>query len=293
MRKAITHLILALFFHLPVLDAPFQAYPCENILLENNQILFSKERAPILLSFVSEQRIIQRGNCGPPKPYVGYFPDSKIGFLDFDNNAFCGIDRPGKDHLIETGFKEVKARFLNHGFSIFVMIKRKEYEFQFDTSYTGTFCMEYKESIPFLKENHRTIEGVSNDFIYNNKWITINKLYYSATVTVSDGVKYSKVGMGFIKGFNWIVDTKQKKVYIKKNNIGLDTQIHIKPYVAEVRNGQLVICSKDTRARTYNLQDVIATINGADVNAQNICAMAELLSVTDWQSLDIKVAPPQ
>jgi hypothetical protein len=297
MKTFILLLILSFVFNQPVENPWPRSEARENIVLEDNRILFSIDRIPIFLSFEPsqpERKIEDNNNCLTNHPYQNFFPNSKIGLLNFDTRSFCGIVKEKKDSLILTGFKEIKSRFKNHGFSIFATIKRKEYEFQFDTGYTGTFCIEYKKTIPFLKESHQTIEGVSNDFIYNDKWITINKLYYSSTITVSNRVKLSKVGMGFIKGFNWIVDTKQKKVYFKKNSIGLDTQRRIKPYAVQIKNNQLVICSKDTKAHMYKLEDVIIAINGEYVNAENICAMAKMLAVTqDWQTIKIEVVRTQ
>jgi hypothetical protein len=195
-------------------EEAFSSQACENIELSNNRIFINLQ--------IGDKPQISLLDFDKISPV--YFRKKMGCHLDFDNRQLCNVSEKKLQEFINANdYKEIKSKFRSQSFSFFIIIKRKEYEFLFDVGFAGSFQMPYKESIPFLKEAHQKIETKSNiDFVYNNKSISFNGIYYSSAVTISNSDKQQIVGMGFIKGFNWLIDTNNKKVYIKKNTLSLD-----------------------------------------------------------------------
>ncbi|HLA55412.1 MAG TPA: hypothetical protein VK623_04895 [Flavobacterium sp.] len=194
-------------------EAAFSSQACENIELDNNRIFINPQigaKKKSLLDFNKTSAVCFRKKTGC--------------HLDFDNQQLCSLsEKKLQEFLNSSDYKEIESKFRGQSFSFSILIKRKEYEFLFDPGFAGSFRMPYKASIPFLKEAHQNIESQSSiAFVYNNKSISFNGIYYSSAITISNAVKQQSVGMGFIKGFNWLIDTNNKKVYVKKNALSLD-----------------------------------------------------------------------
>lgn len=230
------------------------------------------------------------GNCKSPpiSGRIGYdfFRKSqKVFKLDFDEPALAVTDEP-----VEKEYQEIKSDFRADGIYITVMLKWKTYQLKFDTGYSGTIFMSDKDAARFIREACKDYESLDGNYaVYPNKWITINGNYYNAPVTVANrGV--SRIGMGFLKGFNWIIDFRRHKVYLRKNSISLDAQNVFPPdYIADIQNGRLKITTKHTKAKQFQLGEAIEMVNGIRVTAENICEMKALLSATpNWDMLNIQ-----
>lgn len=217
-------------------------------------------------------------------------PKSKFVHIDFDKKAICQTTKENVQTLLESGYKEIQSDFHKSGFSIYVLIRWKAFKFRFDINSTDAFSMEFNENIPFFKETHLSEEGKSVRHIYNNKWISVNKINYSSAITISENSD-TTVGMGFIKAFNWIIDRQNRKVYIKKNAVPMATENqHAKSYKAGVENGKLLIISRNARFRKYHIGNEIVSVNNVAVSSQNICEMLHFLSETpDWNTIDIRI----
>jgi len=140
--------------------------------------------------------------------------------------------------------------------SIFVTINDVEYKFKMDTGYNGSFSIPYKKDLNFLDETHQSFEGNlyrtlsgttknTTDYFFNDKTIAFQSTQYKTTITVSQSIKAQNVGMGFIKGFNWIIDAKNKKLYVKKNQHEIDTKSsYSKKYIIVAENHNIKIMAK-------------------------------------------------
>ena len=173
-------------------------------------------------------------DCEKIESNWGKLLKAKISCLfDFDKMELCSLSAETLKDLIQTqGYEEIKANFKSYSISIFVTIKWKEYGVTFDPMYEGMFVMPYNQKIPFIKEKYETREiqftnSKGNpvkafDFLYKNKAVYFNGNGYNSEIVVSHKTKKAMIGMRFIKGFNWIIDTAHKKVYVKKNSVSLD-----------------------------------------------------------------------
>jgi hypothetical protein len=224
-----------------------------------------------------------------------FFRKSNTAYLfNFDEQSLCSLNRESIEGLLKNGYKEIRSNFGQDGISVFVNIKWKPYEFIFDTGYSGAFSFAYNDDIAFVKEIHQTLETGrdSADFIYNNRFISVNGINYSASVIVAKPAKKTKMGMAFIKGFHWLIDFRKEKVYLLKNAIGLDTQsIYLHDYYVAPKNGKLVIISRNIKSTKFKLGDTITAVNDKKVTPENICDIENLLAKTaDWQILKIETA---
>jgi hypothetical protein len=170
-----------------------------------------------------------------PKPAGGVQPIGYLGFdflekaatnyhLDFDNGSICSNVEDIPAFAKSKGYREIKTRFTATGFSIFAKVKWKEYEFAFDTGYTGGYSMCRNDGLPWFKDHHQTIrDSISGSDIgyYATMPVNFNGINYQPGIAVSESPG-RRVGIGFIKGFNWLIDLRRKKVYVRKSSLPID-----------------------------------------------------------------------
>lgn len=234
--------------------------------------------------------------------FFGY--DEYVTVMDFDKLTISNYKNERLNELIQEGYSEVKSEFKDRWLSIFVTINGTEYKFKLDTGYNGSFSIPFKKDLDFLNEEHQSIQGNlyrtltgttknNTDYFFNDKEMSFNNANYKTSITASQSIKAQNVGMGFIKGFNWIIDAKNKKLYAKKNTIEIDTKSNYsKKYFIVAENHKLKIMAKNALETKFNVGDEITVINNTKVTPENICEMQELLRNTeDWNSLKIEVIP--
>jgi len=257
----------------------------------------SGESVKVNNSFFSDIAIPRRPNGGDwceTHGTVGYefFRKSKQIFMfDFDELTLCNLNSQTLSSYLDQNYVPIEGEFCKDGLYIIVSIKWKRYKVKFDTGYTGSLFINTAEATPFIKEaskDYITIDGKLS--VYPNKWVTIGKNYYNSTIQVSENGD-SRIGMGFIKGFNWIIDFKKHKIYLKKNSVSLDSQnIFPSEYAASLIDGRLTISSKFEKANRFGLGDVITSVNGAAVTDENVCEIQALLHRTkNWDDLQIEI----
>lgn len=286
---------ILLFFLFPLLMAG-QNVPCESILFIGGKIALSqKSGLPVLLTTGMQEPGKQYDECGEflsgRRDYSVFSKGKKRYHFDFENQLLCELGEKAMADLLKSGYAEIDSDFSRQGVSIHLGIRRKDFAFRFDTGYKGSFCIASHDNIPFIKDNHQSVENIrgTTDLIYANKWISMNGVYYSGAATVSK-IKTSKVGTGFLKGFDWVIDFDKQKVYFKKNGISLEAADR-KTYETEVLEGKITVVSKNSKAKQYQLGDVITAVNGKKVTPENSCEIQELLmKTTDWEALEIETA---
>jgi hypothetical protein len=211
--------------------------------------------------------------------------------IDFDASTLCCINDQQKTTLLQRDYHETKSDFRKDGLYITVIIRRKSYNLKFDTGYDGTISMTSDNAEPFIKEACKTYQSIDGNFsIYPNKWVTISGSYYNVAVSVSGG-ETSRLGIGFLKGFNWIIDFKAQKVYVKKNSVGLDSENDFPPdFQAKAINGKLTVTCKSANATKFGLGSEITKVNGTLVTNENICELQAIIERSgNTNTLDIEL----
>jgi hypothetical protein len=231
--------------------------------------------------------------------------EHKTGYLlNFEAGQVCNLKPAELAAAIAQGYEAVKAKVGYSDITIYVMIDGIEYAFKFDTGYNGSFMMPYdKDKIGFLNDAHRskegmlarTVSGISTgkESSYNKK-ITLGGKNYATEITVSESIKSQVAGMGFIKAFNWIIDGKNKKVYIKKNAVAPDEQSEIvHDYYAVEDAGKLLVASRSVGSNDFEVGDEIIKVNDEEVTGSNLCALKKLLNEKEnWKALKVKTRKP-
>lgn len=220
-------------------------------------------------------------------------------FFDFDNL----ILKSSKDLINEKGFSEIKSKFFNNHFAIYLNVNGNEEPFLFDTgnlaypliigSNSKIKPSNYTE---FLGSESVVVSGKleSNSRYSNDNEVLIGDFKMNVPICFLSKKmeKYNNMGLDFIKYFNWIVDYKNNKVYVKRNN-ALNEKKDIIPkynYLSMITNNQLKIISKLKSESRLNINDQIISVNSQKVTPENICEMQELLNSTnDWNSLQIEI----
>jgi hypothetical protein len=277
----------------------------------NNNLVSGSKKAFLVLPIYNQS--MSQYDCIPSDSkndkiglygYDFFGDDDYVTVMDFDKLAISNYKNERLNELIQGGYHEIKSEFDDRWLSVFVTINSVEYKFKIDTGYNGSFCIPFKKDLNFLNEAHQSIEGNlyhtltgttknKTDYFFNDKELVFNNSNYKTVLTISQSIKAQNVGIGFIKGFNWIIDFKNKKLYVKKNGLELDTKSsYTKKYIIVAENHKLKIMAKNTLETKYNVGDEITAINYTKVTPENICEMQDLIRKTeDLNTLNIEVIP--
>lgn len=228
-----------------------------------------------------------------------FFKGNGIYHFDFDNLKLCKLSRQDlKSVLDDENYSEIKSSFKNHYLEIVVSINWTDYRFRFDTSGKEMFSMPSHKKISFEKEHFIRCNKIYKEdlslaheiLIYPFTKIYINDTGYSASVHVGDDVDYNSVGMGFLKGFNWVIDYENNKVYYKKNLLSLDDPF-ISGYSTSIIGSKIIIDQAPKTALDFKVGDEISSVNEVSLSSDNICEMQSVLENTsDFKSLKIVVS---
>jgi len=274
-----------------------------------NNLVNSVNKAFVVLPIYSES--IQRYDCiniekkDLPIGIYGYdllSSDDISTVIDFDELTITNINNEEVHNSLKNGFQEVKSEFSSRWFSIFVLINGIEYNFKFDTGFTGDFTIPYNNRINFLNEKHLSFEGNlyhtvtgksqnKKDYFFDEKTVSFNNTNYEAIVALSNSITSQNVGIGFIKGFNWIINYKDKKVFVKKNGVKIDKKSFFpNNYIVVAENHKLKIIAKNSDEEKFNVYDEITAVNNRKITPDNICEIKNLLNTTtDWSILNIEI----
>ena len=97
--------------------------------------------------------------------------------------------------------------------------------------------------------------------------------------------------MQFIQRFDWFYDRVKNDLYYKPRDVE-ENQFNIdQPYRVLATNDGLMIVSRIVDDKnTLKFGDIITSVNGEKITAENICYYNELLNNTlDWNQLEIEI----
>lgn len=210
----------------------------------------------------------------------------RIWLFDFDALQLCPIESDTIEFLERTGYDKIKSRVTSDGISIEIEIRRQRHWVKFDFGFDSLLMLKFDENLPFFKEEHSVVQSLDGTFsVYPNKAIKFNETYYSASVLLG---RESKVGIGFLKGFNWIIDMRNRTVYIKKNGVSIDSSNEYQNRTV-VKNGVLIVSASDQSKSKFHVGDTISKIDSQTVTAENACEWAARLNgVSTWKSFNIE-----
>ena len=272
--------------------------------LSINDSLFSSHNK--VFTVIDNSSMRSKDDCDPGVKFVGLygrdlFKNNKtILLLDLQGKKLCNVTDKTLTNLLRDGYQEIKSKFNMWGTTVYVTINGKEYPFGFDTGFNGTFTMPADNNAGFVNEPHISYEGMAAitvtgiekglTDIYQGKEISFNGTKLTSTITVSSTIKVQNMGMAFMKGFNWIVDYKHKKIYSKR--LTTEESLEMKfayNYVPKILNNKLIVVLRKSGMTDYDIGDEIISVNGEAVDDHNKCELLQvLIKNSDWKTLNVK-----
>ncbi len=248
--------------------------------------------------------------CQSKEEYKGivgldvFLGEGSVLQLDFTNKKICNIGTSEINDLIRNGYVALKSQCKSKKIYIYITVDGKEYQFKLDTGFSGSLVIPYADDLNFSKYHSITLEGELFKTIANNT-MGIDNYYEDVPLNVGDGnnnsiiqvsqtIKVQNAGMKFIKGFDWIIDYNNNKVYVKRNLNKIDANFNknVFHYITAVKEDRLFISAKQQQLKEFNLNDEIILVNKQKVTPDNICQLQELLNSTkDWKTIELGVIP--
>jgi hypothetical protein len=222
--------------------------------------------------------------------------------LDFSSNKICNISNVQLEELfLKSQFELVKSKCKYSQIILYLTIEGKDYPFKLDTGYSGSIIMPYNEKLNFKNEKKLELEGSifqtisshtnGKELIYEKMPISFAGENFESKVNVSTSIKAQNIGIEFIKGFDWLIDYNNNKVYVKRNQNKIESAFTRKvSYYVKANQDQLKIVVKEKSQTQYQLGDQIIAVNNQKVTAENNCELQDLLNKTeDWSTLQLEV----
>lgn len=233
-----------------------------------------------------------------------FFIDSAVLQLDFTNKKICNIESKEISNIIGNGYNELKSECKAKKIYIFITVDGKEYKFKLDTGFSGSLVIPYSDKLDFTKYSKITIEGEmlrsiasttnGEENFHEDVPVSFNNSNLNTIFQVSNTLKVQNMGMRFIRGFDWIIDYKNNKVYVKRNNNKIDAYLNKNAfkYIVSENFRKLVVSAKQKQLTKYNLGDEITSVNKQKITPENICEMQNLLNNSqDWNNIELEIIP--
>jgi predicted aspartyl protease len=224
----------------------------------------------------------------------------KIIELNFNNSTISLINKK----------EDIKSKFFNYQEieSDFTMLKNpsiflsmngvsKPIKFLLDTGFDYSIHLNSKLANKIEKDSISAFSGISGALTLKqeiNKKNKISMKFYTTILKFNDlkirtlagtssNIKFNIVGMEFIKKFNWIIDFKNKKIYVQKNkdynsNFGFNKKIYNKDIIFGIINNKITIISKNIKDKKYKVGDYIISVEGMKITDKNICSNLDKLN---------------
>jgi hypothetical protein len=230
--------------------------------------------------------------------------EKKTMFLDFSNHKICLYDSLSFDTsqyvLVESSITKGNVIY------IYITINNIKQKFLFDTGCPYYFMLNKKQAIPIVK-NDLLLDGsfasthngiiTTDTSIIRKEMIHLSPVdslaVYSFYMSHLDG---NLAGILFISQFDWIIDTKNGKIYAKSiNNVNNDSTATITTdrdfvYIVAAMNNRLTIVNRIlSNNPIYPLGAKIKSVNGEDITSENICSYRDLLNNTsNWEVFQLE-----
>lgn len=221
--------------------------------------------------------------------------------LDFSNGKLRMQNM--EDTLDLTGYTEAKCKFSKLGIIyVYLTIDGKERKCLFDTGNSlgvllkdkGRIRHPHEGDIPVEGSYARTASGNSSQqrYVVNlNETVTLGETSVNTPVYFVEDLSMDNIGIDFIAHYDWVFETIHDKVYYKPRISDLKPlQMH--PYALTTTGGQLTILNRRTDMNPqFEVGDVIKSVDGVKITADNICDYFDMLIKTDdWSAFKIETA---
>lgn len=251
-----------------------------------------------------------RNDCATSNSFTGimgmdlFFEKGFSLQLDFSSGQVCNLNEEQlQRNLLGNSYQLVKSKCKANQIFVFLTIEEKEYPFKLDTGYTGNIILPFDAKRTFKNPNKTELVGAvfqtisshtsGKEWIYEKMPLLFGTYDLSAKINVSSSIKAQNIGIDFIKAFDWLIDYNHNKVYVKRNQNPVESQLSRKiSYYTKVIQDRLLIVVKEKSQTQYQLGDQIIAVNGQKVTVENQCELQDFVNKTDdWTSLKLEVLP--
>ncbi len=220
--------------------------------------------------------------------------------LDFTNSKMSLLD---KGYVIDTNeYKPVEGHYFQSIPFIKISIDGRVYECIFDTGNQAGILLKDTERIAMIKDSDYAYEGsyglAASGATKGQKFIVApeENVILSGTssknfVLYVENISFNNVGLGFIKNYDWILDTENQKIYAKNRYLNYKRPTAESDYRSTIIDNNIVIINRlMNNSPKFNVGDIIDSVDGVPVNEENICEMQEKLNkASDWSKLSVTV----
>jgi predicted aspartyl protease len=224
----------------------------------------------------------------------------KIIALNFDNSTIILIDSKEDIKFNFPNCNEIESKFsMVKNPSIFLSINgvSKPIKFLLDTGFDYGVHLNSKLANKVKKDSISTFTGISGPLTitgeineknrismeFYNTILKLNELKIKTPALTSSNINRNIVGMEFIKKFNWIIDFKDKKIYVEKNkgydlDLNFNHKVYNKDVLFRVIKNKITIISKNIKDKKYKVGDYIISVEGMKITDKNICSNLDKLN---------------
>ncbi|MBU3680571.1 MAG: hypothetical protein FGM16_01375 [Flavobacterium sp.] len=201
----------------------------------------------------------------------------------------------------EEGYMMLSSTCKRNTLLVSAKIENKPFWFKLDSGFEGTMAVPYSSKNNFQNRVKTSYDGSAfqtamsrtygHEVFYSKMPFVLGEFTNQQQCVESSSIKYPLLGIRFMRGFDWIFDFKNKKIYAKRNGLQIpETYTNLFPYQTEASD-KLRISLKAVHAKSFRLGDEILAVNGQKVTAENRCEMQRLLNSTlDWGQLELVVS---
>lgn len=274
-----------------------------------NRLFTAKMASPL---FESDNKIMlhtltPKAFCSKQSTLTGiigldvFFEDDTSLFLNFSKNEICTLNKSDFSKYSGQNFKLIPSECKNNQIFVFVEIEGKSFRFKLDTGFNGNVVIPDSEKTQFDNPNRMVLEGslygtlssmtLGVETLYEKMPVLFAGEKFESKVNVSFSIKSQNLGFQFMKGFDWLIDYNNNKVYVRRNNHNIESNFNRKVcYYSKANPSGLIIVTKEKSQLKYQLGDKITAVNGQKITLENICEQQDFLNKTeDWETLNLEI----
>ncbi len=270
--------------------------PVKCSLFESENKVFAAVNMPQSLCTKSENRLL--GVLGMDL----FFHQEKVLSLSFSSGSIQLLNSAdAAKTVIEQGYVLLPSKCKRNALFVSGMIENQGFWFKLDSGFEGTMAVPYSIKNNFQNRLKTAYEGSAfqtamgrtqgREVFYSKMPFVLGEFANTPQCVESSSIKSPLLGIRFMRGFDWLFDFKNKKIYAKRNALQIPENFtNLYPYQVEASD-KLRISLKAIKAKSFRLGDEIVAVNGQKVTAENRCALQKLLNATpDWSQLELVVA---
>jgi hypothetical protein len=224
----------------------------------------------------------------------------KLIVLNFDENSI----EIKNENFDKSNFLPIEAKVETSSKKIIIpiILNKKKINFLFDTGNSGGLLVNEKE----FKNSSCDFEGEMMIGNFNGFSTQKIRIYKNAiikglpiqienqNITSFNPFLTNTMGMKFISKFNWLLDFKNKKIYIQKNKNQFEKSANEFNNIQVLAiNNELIIGFKSKTISNYKIADKIVSVNNKVITPENVCEIQNLLnSTSNWDEFKIEIKKP-